>query len=127
MKKRKKDKGEPRRKKGGFLAWFKGLKWWGKVLLVFGVVLIVGFVTWLIIRVTTMETAFWSEISFALPEGEEIGLAEGVNEKYAVAIDGQVVVPNDEVRPTASTAKMILGLAVMREKPFELGGKGETL
>ena len=127
MKKRKKDKAEPRRKKGGFLAWFKGLKWWGKVLLVFGVVLIVGFATWLIIRVTTMETEFSVETSFTLPEGKEIGLAEGVGEKYAVAIDGQVVVPNDEVRPTASTAKMILGLAVMRAKPFEYGGKGETI
>ena len=34
---------------------------------------------------------------------------------------------NHKAQPTASTAKMILGLAVMKLKPFELGEKGETL
>ena len=29
--------------------------------------------------------------------------------------------------PTASTAKMIMALAVMEKKPFELGTKGETI
>ena len=50
---------------------------------------------------------------------------------YAVAIDGTVVaentLENHKAQPTASTAKMILGLAVMKLKPFELGEKGETL
>ena len=46
--------------------------------------------------------------------------------RYAVAIDGEVVYANNnEIYPTASTAKMILGLAVMREKPFNLGETGE--
>ena len=126
MKKSKKGEAKTKRKKQGFFKWFKGLRWWGKSLLIISVILLVGFVTWLVIRMTTMETPITTEISFALPEGEEIGLVEGVNEKYAVAIDGQVVVNNDEIRPTASTAKMILGLAIMREKPFDLGGKGES-
>ena len=51
-------------------------------------------------------------------------------EQWAVAVNGSTVSKSAEsleARPTASTAKMILALAVMEKKPFELGGAGETI
>ena len=50
--------------------------------------------------------------------------------QWAVALNGKTVAKsaeNLEVQPTASTAKMIMALAVMEKKPFELGQAGETL
>lgn len=47
----------------------------------------------------------------------------------AIAIDGVVAKKSEEdkILPTASTAKMILGLAVMQKKPFNLGEEGENI
>lgn len=50
--------------------------------------------------------------------------------QWAVALNGFVVSKSADVleaRPTASTAKMILALAVMEKKPFKLGTAGETI
>lgn len=50
--------------------------------------------------------------------------------QWAVALNGFIVSKSAdvlEVRPTASTAKMILALAVIEKKPFELGNVGETI
>ncbi|MBR2855787.1 D-alanyl-D-alanine carboxypeptidase family protein [Candidatus Saccharibacteria bacterium] len=105
------------------------MKWWTKWPILFSLALFIGFLTWLTIRMATMEAGLEMKSSFALAEGNKIGLVDGLSEKYAVAIDGQVVagVSETEIQPTASTAKMILGLAIMREKPFGPGEKGETI
>ena len=50
--------------------------------------------------------------------------------QWAVAVNGSAVfksMDSLEIRPTASTAKMILALAVMEKKPFGLGESGETI
>ena len=46
----------------------------------------------------------------------------------AIAIDGEIVQGTSAApQPTASTAKIILGLAVMEKKPFSPGETGETI
>ena len=77
-----------------------------------------------------METSLDLTTLYTLPDSEnfdnlyDIGYGE-----YAVAIDGQIVAGRnyDQKVPTASTAKMILSLAVMQEKPFLLGESGEDI
>lgn len=94
------------------------------------IVAIVGFLTWTLISALTMESGLVLETTYRLPEFanlESVGDIDGGS--LAVAIDGEVVTDFEgtTVRPTASTAKMILGLAIMREKPFNLGENGETI
>lgn len=62
-------------------------------------------------------------------QSPEIDFVSGYGQ-WAVAINGATVLnsaDNLEIRPTASTAKMILALAVMEKKPFELGESGEMI
>ena len=92
-------------------------------------VIIVGFVTWLTISLINQKAELEVVSKYQLPE---FASAEGkfsVSEgDYAVAVDGETISSNElTVRPTASTAKMILGLAVMQAKPFEKGTAGETI
>ena len=91
---------------------------------------LIFFLGFVLIRALTFDTSLDLNTTFSLPEfasTEELSTISGYN--YAVATDGEVISGNkqDEVRPTASTAKMILGLAVMNEKPFNLGESGETV
>lgn len=93
-------------------------------------VAIVGFVTWLVIGLLNQKTELELVEAYELPEfiniKDQFHISSG---DYAVAINGNIVNINDEsvVRPTASTAKMILGLAIMQAKPFEKGATGETI
>ena len=68
-------------------------------------------------------------LTYDLPELNSIETLQNLfDDRYAVALDGDVIYANDdEPHPTASTAKMILGLAVMKAKPFALGEPGETI
>ncbi|MBR2840138.1 D-alanyl-D-alanine carboxypeptidase family protein [Candidatus Saccharibacteria bacterium] len=116
-----------KRHRSGFLSWWRGLEWWGKVCLILSMAGVIGFLVWLTIRMVTMKVDITTELTFAVPEFVKLDKVESMAEPYAVAIDGQVVVGNDEVHPIASTAKMILGLAVMEEKPFSFGEKGEMI
>ena len=96
----------------------------------FSVFLVVGFVTWLLVSALSTDVTLDLKSTFGLPEFGAIDNLPELSGKYAVAVDGSVVSSNpqeDEVVPTASTAKMILGLAIMREKPFSVGEKGETI
>lgn len=55
---------------------------------------------------------------------------DGGGEQWAVAVNGFAVSKSAETleaQPTASTAKMILALAVMEKKPFEVGSVGEII
>lgn len=119
-------------------------------------VLLVGFMVWFFISFLCEDLELHLTTSYEFPESFSLNDLYSIqNGNYAIAIDGEIVAggnfktktaeePGDneeaaepknsgeiyeteEVRPTASTAKMILGLAVMREKPFNPGEDGETI
>lgn len=75
----------------------------------------------------TVEIALIQTIQ--MPELSNISeLSLGDSRAKAVSLDGRVIgQTNTTTMPTASTAKMILGLAVMEKKPFSLGEKGEMI
>ena len=98
----------------------------------FGALLVlVAFVTWLLIRFFTIDTTITVNNLYEWPELPNFNQSyETTSGNYAVAVDGKIVAGNSDeeiIRPTASTAKMILGLAVMQAKPFELGEPGEII
>ena len=96
----------------------------------FIVFLVVGFLTWFLVSVLTAEATLSLNTTYALPDFNSIeNLPSLSSDSYAVAIDEAVAKSPKEEKavPTASTAKMILGLAIMREKPFSVGEKGETI
>ena len=105
---------------------------WG-IITVFGVI-VIGFFVWLTISVITIDTTLSVNEKISIPElGSLNDLPNYDYGDNAVAIDGEIVAGNNygtdviSPRPTASTAKMILALAVMREKGFSLGETGETI
>ena len=86
---------------------------------------------YLVVRVCTMDTTLIATLGYTVPtfdsleELPDLGYGD-----YAVAIDGVIAkktTDGPKNMPTASTAKMILGLAIMRAKPFALGESGETI
>lgn len=82
------------------------------------------------IKMATLDTEVTFTQTYAVPEFPElIGLPEVEDAQWAVAVDGVVVASSgsEHPRPTASTTKMILALAVMQQKPFKLGEQGETI
>ena len=96
--------------------------------------IVVGFVTWFIIRLCTLDTALNVFLTYDFPESLPIKADYTVDARdYAIAIDGVTVAggsfDKDEqyTQPTASTAKMVLGLAIMREKPFDVNESGEII
>ena len=92
--------------------------------------LAVAFATWLLMRVVTTSGGLAMEVTYKLPKFASLeNLPRLDTGTYAVAIDGEIVAgqKSQEIRPTASMAKMILALAVMQKKPFSLGEKGETI
>ncbi len=105
---------------------------WG-ISAIFGAI-VVGFLVWLVISVLTIDTTLSVNEKISIPElGSLNDLPSYDYGDNAVAIDGEVVASKEfgtdviSPRPTASTAKMILALAVMREKGFSLGETGETI
>lgn len=105
-----------------------------KGLLVFFVVIavvLVGLATWMIVGLSNQEIYLDTVEKINLPEFASLDKQFKANGDFAVVLDGEVTVKNGDddskVRPTASTAKMILGLAVMQEKPFSKGESGETI
>ena len=99
-----------------------------KVLLILNF-LVVGFLTWFLISFFTVDTELQLYTQYEFPETSslaDIGEADANN--FAITIDGKTLKSSDdEIKPTASTAKMILGLAIMREKPFSVGEAGEVI
>ncbi len=92
------------------------------------------FLAWFLIRFFTIDTELVVNTKYDFPNSASTkGLFETNTGDFAVAIDGKVVGGNNFetgetiVRPTASTAKMILGLAVMSKKPFLENEFGETI
>lgn len=103
-----------------------------KILLVVALV-VATFLTWFLIRLFTIDTELTLVDDYQLPELVSLKNSVEVENDFAVAIDGKIVDETDfesnepKIRPTASTTKMILSLAIMQEKPFELGESGEIL
>lgn len=92
--------------------------------------LIIAFATWLAMRIISTVEKLDIVSTFTLPEFASVEeLYEPSATSYAVAVDGEIVSGKKtrEVRPTASMAKMILGLAIMQAKPFNVGESGETI
>lgn len=105
-----------------------------KVFLVVGGGVLVAFLVWLVATVLMMDASFGTEQTYSLPTFKSLGDLKKVDDRdWAVAIDGEAVAGKNygsdaiALIPTASTAKMILGLAVMEKKPFNLGEAGETI
>ena len=103
-------------------------------ILIIVILVVATFLTWFIIRLATTDTTLNLIKTYEISELTSLKDLYSLNDgDYAVAIDGNVVTGKSfesgslEIRPTASTAKMILSLAVMKEKPFDLGTQGETL
>lgn len=98
------------------------------------ILIVVAFFTWLIIRLITIDTHLELVSLYKLPELASINNSYSLTSSdYAIAIDDKVISGQsfdngeNQILPTASTTKMILALAVMREKPFELGQPSETI
>ena len=92
--------------------------------------LIVAIVTWLAMRVITMNSELKVETTYQIPELTKLeNLPRLESGTYALVADGETVAgqKSQEIHSTASMAKMILALAIMQEKPFELGEQGETI
>lgn len=97
--------------------------------LMLGVALIC-FSVWLIFSILTTKSELELLSTYTFPEFTTIeGLGQLDYGSYAVAVNGEIVTGKnfESVQPTASTAKMILGLAIMQAKPFALGENGETI
>ena len=82
------------------------------------------------IRIATAPTENNYTLSYSLPEliDPYTFVSDKSPAKQAVAVDNKLLYTNNtEVQPTASTAKTIMALMVMEQKPFELGQTGETI
>lgn len=94
-------------------------------------VLLIGFLAWLLISALAAQAELVLNTVFELPDFNSLDeLPTYDYGDYTVAIDGEVAhTINQEKKnlSTASTAKMILGLMVMEQKPFSFGEKGETI
>ena len=100
-----------------------------KIIAVILGVAVVGFVTWAGMGLVNQKAELEVVSSYQLPEFSSLeGQFKVASGNYAVAVDGEIANSAEpKILPTASTAKMILGLAVMRAKPFELGTTGEMI
>ena len=83
----------------------------------------------ILIKMFTLETEVELVQTIALPELPETPeFTPGDYRQIAVSVDGKVLRGSGVApAPTASTAKMILALAVMEKRPFSLGEKGEII
>ena len=99
-----------------------------KIIILAVVAAIFIFVIFVGVRMGTLDVSINLVTSYKLPEMSETKIDFASDSKWAVSLNGKTISKNsDEIRPTASTAKMILALAVMEKKPFEAGSAGETI
>ena len=88
------------------------------------------FIAYVAIGMATADTTIDFTVDYIAPSVDYSGIDfDTASERWAVALNGNTIAnKNGEVvAPTASTAKMIMALAVMEKKPFDLGSKGETI
>lgn len=80
------------------------------------------------VRMATCDISINLVTTYKSPEIAETKIDFASDSEWAVSLNGRIISKNsDEIRPTASTAKMILALSVIQKKPFELGEAGETI
>ena len=93
--------------------------------------ILAGFLIFVGIRMATMDAKIDFVIDYSAPKADFSGIEYQAGfGQWAVALNGSTIAKSAEelsVQPTASTAKMILALAVMEKKPFELGETGEPI
>ena len=88
------------------------------------------FIAYVAIGMAAADTTIDFTVDYIAPSVDYSGIDfDTASERWAVALNGNTIAnKNGEVvAPTASTAKMIMALAVMEKKPFDLGSKGETI
>ncbi len=82
------------------------------------------------LRMITMDTEVAFYFTYTAPSADFNGIDYNTGfGQWAVALNGKTVAKSTEelvAQPTASTAKMIMALAVMEKKPFGIGGADET-
>lgn len=83
----------------------------------------------ILIKMFTLETEVELVQTITMPTLPVISeMQNGDFKQKAIAIDGKIIQEtNQSPHPTASTAKMLLGLAIMEKKPFNQGETGETI
>ena len=83
----------------------------------------------ILIKMFTLETEVELVQTVTMPALPVISeMEDGDFKQKAIAVDGKVIQgSNAEPHPTASTAKMILSLAIIEKKPFNQGETGETI
>lgn len=90
-----------------------------------------GFLLFVGIRMAICDTEIARKLTYVAPLSDYSGISYQQDfGQWAVALNGKAVAKSSEnsfVQPTASTAKMIMALAVMEKKPFALGEAGETI
>ena len=86
-------------------------------------------VTTILVKMFSLETEVELVQTISMPALPVISeMKEGDFRGKAISVDGKIIQgSNTTPQPTASTAKMILGLAIMEKKPFNLGETGETI
>lgn len=101
-----------------------------KIIIAVIIVIVGGFLSYVGLTIANMDMTISMTQSYTVPEFIQLdGLKDARNGYWAMAVDGEPVIgeQNNAVRSTASTAKMILALAIMKKKPFNLGETGENI
>ena len=100
-----------------------------KSLILSALTLFVVVVVTVLIRMFTLDTEIELVQTIDLPELSVVtDMKTGDFRSKAIAVDGKIIQgTNREAQPTASTAKMILGLAIMEKYPFDPGESGQTI
>ena len=93
--------------------------------------ILAGFLIFVGVRMISADTETEVHLTYTAPTTDFSGLdySQGFGQ-WAVALNGKTIAKSADklpAQPTASTAKMIMALAVMEKKPFSLGERGETI
>lgn len=105
-----------------------------KIIIILPICAAVIFLAWLFISALSAGAELELVMTYQTPQFESLESVPVYGyEGYAgtaIAIDGAIAKSSSAVNlssPTASTAKMLLGLAIMKERPFAPGEPGETI
>ena len=100
-----------------------------KIAICVGASITIIVLTTILVKMFTLPTDIILVKTIKTPDLSEISeIKTGNFRQKAISLDGRIVQgTNKDPQPTASTAKMILGLAIMKEKPFEKGSSGEVI
>lgn len=93
--------------------------------------ILAGFLIFVGVRMISADTETELHLTYTAPTTDFSGL-DYTQEfgQWAVALNGKTIAKSTDklpTQPTASTAKMIMALAMMEKKPFSLGESGETI